>query len=290
MTIMTVLRLIPRERWRLLRLELRWAYRGRVQPRYVGHWGYSPQSTAWLVLRGWARIRGGGGVAEARTGDWLVAPPGERLAEASDDCEILSLAFVARWAFGRELFPLARPVAFAGRSVPLLRALGVRLASDVERGFPGARYELPEASGTVAAHLRLEAGFRAWFAALAACLQRMGFRPDVASLDSRVEEAVELIERSEPRSAHPSGVAKDVGLSASQLNRLFRRDLGMTLREYSRRHRLAVARTLLAGSGTSVKEIAFRLGFVSPQHFSRWFRQGTKMTPSRCRVSGGTGV
>ena len=277
---------ISRNHWRLLRLELRWAYRDRVEQKHVRHWNFSPHTSAWLVLKGWARVEKKEGAAEACKGNWLIAPPGERMQQASEDCELLSIAFLARWVFGRELFPMSYPITFSEREVPALRTLGLRLASDAERLFPHARHELPEHSGPTNAHLRLTAGFYAWFEVLGSALEKRGIKPDFLELDPRVEEAVQILDRAEQRMPNPAEVARRIGLSPSQMNRLFRQELGITVHDYCQRRKRVAARTLLAAPGSTVKETAFQLGFLSSQHFSRWFRLGTGMTPSECQASG----
>lgn len=279
--------LISRAHWPLLELEMRWVYRDVIQKKHVGNWWYNPHASAWLVLRGWSRVKNKKGAAEARAGEWLVAPPGERLQHASGDCEHLSIAFVARWVFGRELFPLGQPLVFPGKEHPSLRVLGLRLAADAARHFPRARHELPWHSGTLRAHLRLTAGFYAWFEVLAEVLEKKGIQPDLGSIDPRVGESVRSLDRVRDRLPEPDELARQAGISASQLNRLFRRELGVTVREYCQRRRLVLARTLLAASGSRVKETAFRLGFLSSQHFSRWFHHGTGMTPTQYQTGGG---
>ena len=278
--------MISRSRWPLLELELRWAYRDAIQRKHVGKMGYSPHTSAWLVLKGWSRVKTKEGAAEARKGEWLIAPPGERMQQASGDCTHLSIAFVARWVFGRELFPFARPVVFSGSEAPALRVLGLRLASDAALRFPGARHELPESSGPLPAHLCLAAGFYSWFEALGESLKKSGIQPDQMEIDPRVEEAVRILNRAMQRMPDPQELAGQTGLSASQLNRLFRQELGMTVSDYCKRRKLAAARTLLGAPGSRVKEVAFRLGFLSSQHFTRWFHLGTGMTPSQCQARG----
>lgn len=278
--------MISRIRWPLLELELRWAYRDAIRKKHVGAWGYSPHTSAWLVLKGWSRIERKDGAAEAGPGEWLIAPPGERLQLASDDCKHLSIAFVARWAFGRELFPFACPLVLPGAEVPALRRLGLPLAVETARRFPGSRHELPESSGPLHAHLHVAAGFYRWFEVLCTALQNRGILPELMEIDPRVEEAVKTLNQARTRMPGPAELAGQAGLSASQLNRLFRKNLGITVREYCQRRKLAAARSLLSASGSRVKEIAFQLGFLSSPHFSRWFHLSTGMTPSEWQVRG----
>lgn len=278
------LSLISRSRWPLLELRLQWVYRDSVQRKHVGVWCYNSYTSAWLVLKGWVRVTRKEGVAEARKGEWLVAPPGERLHQASEDCELLSIVFVARWVFGREFFPFSCAMVISETEVPALRVFGFRLASVAREFFPNARHELPKRSGPLFAHLRLEADFYTWYEALSGALEKRGIKPELIELDPRVEKAVQILNQIQPRTPDPLELAGQTGLSASHLDRLFRKELGITVHEYCHRHKLAAARSLLAVSGSQVKETAFRLGFLSSQHFSRWFRLGTGMTPSQCQA------
>ncbi len=164
-----------------------------------------------------------------------------------------------------------------------MRTLGLRLVKIVERLFPGSRNELPRQHGPLGAHLEIQTGFTAWLAEYAAALQGLGLAPSLLTLDPRVEEIVQLLDRPGKSLLQAEELSKRSGLSPSQINRLFLRQLGTTLHSYRERQRLASARTLLTASDLSVKETAFRLGFLSPQHFSRWFRKHTGLPPTQLR-------
>lgn len=248
---------------------------------HVGVRSFSPHTSAWLVLRGWARASTADGPAEARAGEWLISPPGERLQEASDDCRHLSIAFVARWVFGRELFPFVRPFSFPETEVPALRVHGLRLAAEAARHFPKARHDLPDSSGPLFAHVRLAAGFYAWFESVETVMKNRRIEPVLMEVDPRVEEAVRVVNRTPSRTPLPRELASHAGLGLSQFNRLFRQELGMSIHAYCQQRKLGAARALLAAPGSRVKETAFHLGFLSSQHFSRWFHMRTGMTPSQ---------
>jgi AraC-like DNA-binding protein len=228
-------------------------------------------------------VRTAAGACRARAGQWLIAPPGERWQQTSVDCQLLSVCFVWQWIFGRELFPLAGGVKLESGDVPGLKSTGVRLAKKVESHFPGTRSELPELSGPITAHLQLQADFNTWLSEYYHAMTRHGERPCLMTLDARVEEAVRMLDRPDRDAPRPAALAKHLGLSPSQLNRLFLRQLGTTLHGYGERQKLASARMLLGGSGLSVKETSFRLGFLSPQHFSRWFRRQAGTSPTQLR-------
>jgi len=47
--------------------------------------------------------------------------------------------------------------------------------------------------------------------------------------------------------------------------------------------RISKADQLLKSTGLTVNEIAFRVGFSNPYHFSRMYKQSTGITPTRSR-------
>lgn len=97
---------------------------------------------------------------------------------------------------------------------------------------------------------------------------------------SRVIQAMELnIE--EPIS--PSILAKDVGMSTRQLERLFRRYLNRSPKRYYMELRLQKARNLLMQTDMSVINVALACGFASPSHFSKCYRAHYDTTPYRER-------
>ncbi len=78
-------------------------------------------------------------------------------------------------------------------------------------------------------------------------------------------------------------LAREVGISAEHLVRLFRRDLGITPGAYLRRERLAQAVHLLTHTGLSVAEVAHRAGFATPHHLAASLRAATGQTPTELR-------
>lgn len=201
------------------------------------------------------------------------------------DCKILSICFIWQWIFGRELFPIQSGVKLAGEDVPHLKTMGFRLAKKEEQLFPGSRNNLPQLSGTIDAHLKLQSDFDAWLVHFSRAMMQQDIRPSLMTLDPRVEEAVRILDRPGRNLPRPAELSKQLGVSQSQMNRLFLRQLGTTVRGYCERQKLASARMFLGASGLSVKETAYRLGFLSPQHFSRWFRKRSGISPTQSRLA-----
>ena len=87
---------------------------------------------------------------------------------------------------------------------------------------------------------------------------------------------------SRSRSRRPM-LARDVGMSTRQLERLFRRYLDRSPKRYYMELRLQKARNLLLQTDMSVINVALACGFASPSHFSKCYRALYKTTPYRER-------
>lgn len=74
-------------------------------------------------------------------------------------------------------------------------------------------------------------------------------------------------------------VAARAHLSASQLQREFRRLFGMSLGEYLLRVRLIMARRRLETTSAAVGQIALDCGFYDQSHFTKAFRTATGLSP-----------
>ncbi|RME18053.1 MAG: GlxA family transcriptional regulator [Alphaproteobacteria bacterium] len=108
---------------------------------------------------------------------------------------------------------------------------------------------------------------------------RIGVRhPKLAQVIREMEANIE-----EPVS--PAELAKQVGLSTRQLERLFRRYLNRSPKRYYMELRLARARNLLMQTDMSVINVALACGFTSPSHFSKCYRAHYDTTPYRERGS-----
>jgi len=106
---------------------------------------------------------------------------------------------------------------------------------------------------------------------------RIGVRhPKLSSVIQMMEANIE-----EPQS--PSLLAKEVGMSTRQLERLFRRYLNRSPKRYYMELRLQKARNLLMQTDMSVINVALACGFASPSHFSKCYRAQYNTTPYRER-------
>jgi AraC-like DNA-binding protein len=116
---------------------------------------------------------------------------------------------------------------------------------------------------------------------LATLLRRQQTHPG-AHGKARIEKALALLQGPPVPVAT---LARATGLSVSHFNREFREWTGYAPVEYQRRHRIGRARALLADGTLSIKEVAARVGFDDPYHFSRVFRQVDGLSPSQYRAA-----
>lgn len=78
-------------------------------------------------------------------------------------------------------------------------------------------------------------------------------------------------------------IAQDLGISYSSFRKLFKEHTGFAPALYQQNLKLQRAKELLSTTNESIKEIAYRLNFESPDYFSAKFKTQTGMTPSEFR-------
>ena len=78
-------------------------------------------------------------------------------------------------------------------------------------------------------------------------------------------------------------IAKELGTSYSNFRKLFKEFTGISPSLYQQDLRLQRAKELLSSTSLSIKEIAYRLRFESPDYFSSKFKIKTGMKPSEFR-------
>lgn len=100
---------------------------------------------------------------------------------------------------------------------------------------------------------------------------------------SKVEQAVEMMEKHIASPLKVPMLAKQINTSVRELNRLFSKHVGKPPTEVWRDIRLAHGHWLLLNSSRTVTQIALECGFADGAHFSRWFRRTHGESPIECR-------
>jgi len=104
--------------------------------------------------------------------------------------------------------------------------------------------------------------------------------------DRDMERARRIRERILISDAHtnatPQSLAREMGMSVSTLQRLFKAAYGSSVVEFQRSERLKVARTLLLDGGLTVGEAGYRAGYSTVSNFSSAFQRTFGYPPSAC--------
>jgi len=79
--------------------------------------------------------------------------------------------------------------------------------------------------------------------------------------------------------------ADALGLHPNYLNYVIRQRTGKPVSKWIINKTISESKFLLAYSGLSIKEIAYRLGFTEPSYFSRYFRKYAQVTAAAYRSS-----
>lgn len=99
----------------------------------------------------------------------------------------------------------------------------------------------------------------------------------------RLSDVIAIMHKHPERAHSNHDLAKRVGLSVSQFDRIFRKILGTSPRQYLLRVRVEAASRSLATTSETIASIAYRFGFHDHAHFSRAFRQVMGTSPSLYR-------
>jgi transcriptional regulator GlxA family with amidase domain len=115
--------------------------------------------------------------------------------------------------------------------------------------------------------------------------QRLSVPTRIGVRHPKLSQVIQMMESNIEEPISPSILAKEVGMSTRQLERLFRRYLNRSPKRYYMELRLQKARNLLMQTDMSVINVALACGFASPSHFSKCYRAHYDTTPYRERGS-----
>jgi len=281
------------QNWRELRCELVWAYDGQISERdrrlkYTGI-----PIPAWYLRRGHAVLEFPGRREVVPGNTWYFPPQENGWQTFSPDAELLSVRFYAEWPTGETLFDHTHGISVPAAAAPALLRVGERIARLVRRKFPEVRSEMPTMFASPEDYFEVERLLYGWLIAYTQALTAAKQTPrTLGKLDARVRAVLHQLEtRSLNQSVREAELAQGVGLSRSQLNRLFVECMGRTPAEHWEMKRLQAAQSAIVESTQGIKAIAYNLGFSSLPHFSAWVRKRLGKSPRELRKTGiGVGV
>lgn len=278
--------------WQSLHFEWLWVYHGLVP--VTERWSDEITVPAgwFFVESGTGRVRAGDREIAIKAGQGFFSAPGTRRQWFAAGTRLLSVGFCCQWPSGAPVFQAGlNMVATASRSASLLSA-----TQTLFRSIHGRKCEVNYHEGILATAKSLadwcdhEAAFRQWFGEYVRTLRRLGIQaqPPTSVNECRLGTLMRaLLEWPLDQSLKLTKLAEGTTLGSRRVHDLLRAHLGMTAQVWLEQRRLRSACDRLSGEKTSLKEIAFSLGFRHPPHFTAWFKRHTGMTPTAFRSGQG---
>jgi len=97
------------------------------------------------------------------------------------------------------------------------------------------------------------------------------------------EKCMQLIQEHFSESIDMDRLAREMFVSPSYLNRVFKRRYGTTPILYLNRYRIEVAREMLVQTDSKISAVARFVGLEDPKHFAKLFKRTTGYTPAAYR-------
>ena len=156
--------------------------------------------------------------------------------------------------------------------------------SDLGDGFETAYADIQEATSFFKLHRR-RAEARVWDV-LWRLIKPEAFPVAGTRHDERILQLCKIVEKRLSCLPAITALAEEVGLGVNQVERLFRRDIGMTVVRYIRRRRAERARDLLLKTSMPIKLVACEVGISDLQRFYKTIHLEFGITPGEIRRKG----
>lgn len=112
---------------------------------------------------------------------------------------------------------------------------------------------------------------------------------DTPDADRIAAQAVAYIERNLDKALRREEIAAQVHVSAGYLSRVFRKEMGISLKEYVIEQKMQLARSMLRSTSLPVSLVAARVGYTNFSQFSQSYRARFGRSPSAERKGCGVG-
>ncbi|WP_309387618.1 helix-turn-helix domain-containing protein [Cerasicoccus frondis] len=271
--------------WNNLHFELEWIYEGSPPLRtHVVHHPF-PGLGAWLIRQGSISIEGDGVSITGHAGDWIFPPFRQDVRTLSDDLVILSLRFQATWGGDNELFQESIPRLCRARDFPRLERSAKALMRAAGEPQTARKNDFKFQPVDVHQYAKVHRVFLSWIQVYLSTMLKLGAELHRVKIsDERARLAKVYLDTMPIETPmRETDLAKRIGISVAQLNRIFVKDMGVTPIAYFNDRRFNAAKELLVSSATPIKEICYELGFSDPANFTNWFRAKTKLSPKAFR-------
>ncbi|MEZ0299106.1 MAG: helix-turn-helix domain-containing protein [Candidatus Methylacidiphilales bacterium] len=276
-------------RWASVHTELLWIYDGpfaagipnQETDHRCGYW-------VWLMRKGSVRVRMGDESWVASEGQWMICPQGIATQEFSSDAQILSVHFQCEWPIGENLFAERSACVFDSAHYADLLNAASELHKLVRHHFPNVTLDLTLREVEFEIYLHFQQLFCVWLREFRRVWKSLGHKLIHAEEASDyLRKATRFLHSCPLDTEFPrQELERATGLYGASLTRLFLREYKVTARQYWELLREKSARQYLQQEAPPIKEIAFRLGFKQPSHFTKWFSRRSGAAPHVYRKRG----
>lgn len=277
--------------WSRLRTELLWAYEGKpLSPHF--HASEIDAVMCWLLLEGTVTVKSPTcGKMTATAGQWLFLAKDKTAHDFSDDARIISLRLVIHWPTGQPLYNHNQWICLESAQHPQLLAQARKLIRHAElivrkgKDPQTQRTRLATVTCDFQDYLALEHATLRWVHYYDRAMQKLGIqRMPLTPIDVRVSQCLKFLEQLPmDRQFDEQQLARSLGLSLSQLNRIFVQTMNCTPNAYAENLRFNDTVRLLINTPIPLKELAYTMGFKQPSHFASWFKKKNGLYPKDYR-------
>jgi AraC-like DNA-binding protein len=278
---------LPLLQWQSFLPTLEWVAYGAPPSRMRYSLRNVPHYSADWIQTGSITMNQGSKSVTTAAGEWLFRQPGGVVTYSrSPDNEIISIGFSIRWTGrGSMYLPSKHPFWKTG-PLPRLEEKTKLLFQYVKQTL-GPNHSMHNLQGQevdMATCFRYYHLFYDWLATWEEEMRQHGVRwIHTEHLDESVTQAalyLETLPLHQP--IRVSEIASNLGISTTQLTRLFQQHFGVAPKAYRMKLKLQHALQQLQGTRAHIKEIAAQLGY-SPAQFTTWIKKQTGTPPQQYR-------
>lgn len=265
-----------------------WVYDNAVHPINRDLSIHSSGQSALLLRQGSVYIANDKGEIHAHAGQWVFPREGNRIQRFTPDARVLSLHFQLSWPSGDPLYDWDVALVLESNQFPELERAANRVLHICHKDNSIGKYRI----GTVKNlktdlehYIHIQCVYDNWLHTYIKSLAKLNIHPQhLKQIDERVIMGMSLLDQHPLSSVFSKkDFARRMGLSLSQIDRLFIKEISATPHQYYEQRKLEQALVLLQTTSHSIKEIAFELGFSSSSHFSSWLNRKIGFSPLHVR-------
>ncbi len=231
---------------------------------------------SWYLRTGSVHIESEHANSQAHRGDWVFIDAfTTRSHRFSKDATLISIRHRVNWRGLQFIPPQHPPTVYNGPHTQNLLDAAESLIA-----FERTQSEQPPneiGSLNSLANIRLHTWLYHWHRI------REPFDTQASTIkDTRAYRIITLLEgRTSIRPIPYEDLSAGIGLSKAQIDRIFKAEFGITLKQWQEAQCLQAAEEFLASGSYTSKEIAAKLDFFDPSHFSKWFSQQSGLAPGK---------